>query len=167
MTPEPGRLHTRSKSILMATQLVMPPAKPKRPAASTHRAMACPNVSGSAGHACSAFVAAVIIMPSSITLNVARLLMLPLFRYGMSISCTPAGDQSGGAMLCPPCSGMSELVCMPDLVCGDLASASESPCSRCSASALRRPIFASSDPSEAETLAACTIIVAEEAPVLA
>lgn len=77
MTPEPGRLHTRSKSILIATQLVMPPAKPKRPAARIQRAHSCPKVRA-APHSVPA-VAALSSMPTSIMLNVAQLLMLPLF----------------------------------------------------------------------------------------
>merc|ERR1740139_970558 len=113
-----------SKNVLMATQLVMPPAKPKSPAASTHRATSCPNVLGGGGHVVtSAAVAALSIMPSTITLNVARLLMLPLFRYGRSIPCTLVGDQSGVSAS----SGMlPELVSWAAVqVCGDLGSASE------------------------------------------
>lgn len=88
ITPEPGRLHTRSNSILMAIQLVMPPAKPNRPAARIHRAASCIGVRGagepvslqasaSPPGVCEATLSAI---PINITRNVHMLLMLPLLK---------------------------------------------------------------------------------------
>ena len=76
ITPEPGSPHTRSKSIFTASQFVMPPAKPKSPAASTHRLNSRAPLPGA--------VVAFSSMPTAIMKKVQQFEIEPLFRYGRS-----------------------------------------------------------------------------------
>mmetsp|Transcript_47659 Transcript_47659/g.118017 ORF Transcript_47659/g.118017 Transcript_47659/m.118017 type:complete len:223 (+) Transcript_47659:658-1326(+) len=81
MTPDPGSPSTRSKSILIASQLVIPPAKPKSPAASVHLAAPC-------AKDCPLPAAAFSAIPTSMIEKVAQLLSVPLFMYGASVAHT-------------------------------------------------------------------------------